>query len=303
MLNLMRNCPKEAAHLRKELLIAARHIFATDLRQKFIPSIENLFDEDLLIGKGVTLDSIRPLAYSTLADLAHHVRQNLSLDVLIKAVNLFSKNVHDETLAVGIQTMSCKLLLNLVDCLRHHSEIDPQRSRAILLKLLKVFVKRFETIATTQLPLILQKCKGQSNSGATASSTSNVPMPLSNISDLNNDLILNEQARSTATGSQWVNSINVAEFRSLVKTLVGGVKTITWGFFNSKISDTMPTNHEKIFGPEILCVYIELVQYAMEALDIYTINVNPIQQRTSGLISRSKEEKEVLEHFSGIVSE
>jgi len=37
MLNLMRNCPKEAAHLRKELLIAARHIFATDLRQsKFL---------------------------------------------------------------------------------------------------------------------------------------------------------------------------------------------------------------------------------------------------------------------------
>ncbi|XP_070069940.1 transcription-associated protein 1 isoform X13 [Drosophila takahashii] len=158
MLNLMRNCPKEAAHLRKELLIAARHIFATDLRQKFIPSIDKLFDEDLLIGKGVTLESIRPLAYSTLADLAHHVRQSLSLDVLIKAVNLFSKNVHDETLAVGIQTMSCKLLLNLVDCLRQHSEIEPQRSRAILSKLLKVFVKKFETIATVQLPLIIQKC-------------------------------------------------------------------------------------------------------------------------------------------------
>ncbi|XP_026839332.1 transcription-associated protein 1 isoform X3 [Drosophila erecta] len=157
MLNLMRNCPKEAAHLRKELLIAARHIFATDLRQKFIPSIEQLFDEDLLIGKGVTLDSIRPLAYSTLADLAHHVRQSLSIDVLIKAVNLFSKNVHDESLAVGIQTMSCKLLLNLVDCLRHHSEIEPQRSKALLSKLLKVFVQKFETIAKIQLPLIIQK--------------------------------------------------------------------------------------------------------------------------------------------------
>lgn len=33
MLTLMQNCPKEAAHLRKELLIAARHIFATELRQ------------------------------------------------------------------------------------------------------------------------------------------------------------------------------------------------------------------------------------------------------------------------------
>ena len=56
-----------------------------------------------LIGKGVTLDSIRPLAYSTLADLAHHVRQNLSLEVVEKAANLFSKNVHDESLATGIQ--------------------------------------------------------------------------------------------------------------------------------------------------------------------------------------------------------
>jgi len=33
ILTLLQNCPKEAAHLRKELLIAARHIFATDLRQ------------------------------------------------------------------------------------------------------------------------------------------------------------------------------------------------------------------------------------------------------------------------------
>ncbi|XP_037728552.1 transcription-associated protein 1 isoform X4 [Drosophila subpulchrella] len=302
MLNLMKNCPKEAAHLRKELLIAARHIFATDLRQKFIPSIEKLLDDDLLIGKGVTLESIRPLAYSTLADLAHHVRQSLSLDVLTKAVNLFSKNVHDETLAVGIQTMSCKLLLNLVDCLRQHSEIEPQRSRAILTKLLKVFVKKFETIAKVQLPLIIQKCKGQPNSGVSINSSGNVSLSLINVPDLKDDQISNEQAKASASGLQWVNSVNVAEFRSLVKTLVGGVKTITWGFFNSKfqVSDTILANHEKIFGPEILCSYIELVYYAMEALDIYTINVNPNQQRTSGLISRSKEEKEVLEHFSGI---
>ncbi|XP_043949741.1 transcription-associated protein 1 isoform X4 [Drosophila biarmipes] len=302
MLNLMRNCPKEAAHLRKELLIAARHIFATDLRQKFIPSIEQLFDDDLLIGKGVTLESIRPLAYSTLADLAHHVRQSLSLDVLIKAVNLFSKNVHDETLAVGIQTMSCKLLLNLVDCLRQHSEIEPHRSRTILTKLLKVFVKKFETIAKVQLPLIIQKCKGQPNSGVSINSNGNVSLSLITVPDPKDDQISNEQSKTSASGLQWVNSVNVAEFRSLVKTLVGGVKTITWGFFNSKfqVSDTILANHEKIFGPEILCCYIELVHYAMEALDIYTINVNPNQQRTSGLISRSKEEKEVLEHFSGI---
>ena len=32
MLGLFANCPSEVAHLRKELLIAARHILATDLR-------------------------------------------------------------------------------------------------------------------------------------------------------------------------------------------------------------------------------------------------------------------------------
>ena len=64
----------------------------------------------------------RPLAYSTLADLVHHVRHSLSLNDLSLAVTLFSKNVHDETLPSSIQTMSCKLLLNLVECIRSKSE-------------------------------------------------------------------------------------------------------------------------------------------------------------------------------------
>ena len=35
----------------------------------------------------------RPLAYSTLADLVHHVRQNLPLTDLSLAVQLFAKNI------------------------------------------------------------------------------------------------------------------------------------------------------------------------------------------------------------------
>ncbi|KAH8009852.1 hypothetical protein HPB51_020200 [Rhipicephalus microplus] len=61
----------------------------------------------------------RPLAYSTLADLVHHVRQHLPLNNLSSAVAVFSRNVHDESLPASIQTMSCKLLLNLVECYPH----------------------------------------------------------------------------------------------------------------------------------------------------------------------------------------
>lgn len=34
MLQLLTNCPSETAHLRKELLIAAKHILTTDLRSR-----------------------------------------------------------------------------------------------------------------------------------------------------------------------------------------------------------------------------------------------------------------------------
>jgi transformation/transcription domain-associated protein len=57
MLSLLTICPHEVAHLRKELLIAARHILATDLRVKFVPYMEKLFDENILLGNIFTLTS------------------------------------------------------------------------------------------------------------------------------------------------------------------------------------------------------------------------------------------------------
>lgn len=80
----------------------------------------------------------RPLAYSTLADLVHHVRQNLPLTDLSLAVQLFAKNIDDESLPSNIQTMSCKLLLNLVDCIRSKSEQENGNGRDILMRMLEV---------------------------------------------------------------------------------------------------------------------------------------------------------------------
>lgn len=82
--------------------------------------------------------SPRPLAYSTLADLVHHVRQNLPLTDLSLAVQLFAKNIDDESLPSNIQTMSCKLLLNLVDCIRSKSEQENGNGRDILMRMLEV---------------------------------------------------------------------------------------------------------------------------------------------------------------------
>lgn len=47
MLQLLSNCPAETAHLRKELLIAAKHILTTDLRSRMY--LTNFFRMNLKI--------------------------------------------------------------------------------------------------------------------------------------------------------------------------------------------------------------------------------------------------------------
>ncbi|GFS16657.1 transformation/transcription domain-associated protein-like [Elysia marginata] len=178
LLGLMTLCPPEVAHLRKDLLISARYILTTDFKNRFVPVIEKLFDDNILIGSGwTTHESLRPLAYSTLADLVHHVRNNLSLSDLSLAVNLFSKTVHDDSLPSTIQTMSCKLLLSLVDCIRTKSDQESGNGRELLLRISEVFVIKFKTIAKVQLPLLLSKCKPTNDPAKMAETKAATPPP------------------------------------------------------------------------------------------------------------------------------
>ncbi|XP_047464622.1 transformation/transcription domain-associated protein isoform X4 [Mugil cephalus] len=317
MLQLLSNCPSETAHLRKELLIAAKHILTTDLRSQFIPCMDKLFDESILIGSGYTArETLRPLAYSTLADLVHHVRQNLPLTDLSLAVQLFAKNIDDESLPSNIQTMSCKLLLNLVDCIRSKSEQENGNGRDILMRMLEVFVLKFHTIARYQLVSIFKKCKPQSEMGVvdpgalpavpatpTPSTTPAIPPPAPPTPVA--------AAPPTATTpfdrpgeKEDKQTFQVSDCRSLVKTLVCGVKTITWGITSCKAPGEAQFIPNKQLQPKETQIYIKLVKYAMQALDIYQVQVANNQQTYIRVANcqtvRMKEEKEVLEHFAGV---
>ncbi|XP_044261128.1 transcription-associated protein 1 [Tribolium madens] len=310
MLGLLMLCPMEVAHLRRELLIAARHILATDLRNRFVPHMEKLFDEDVLLGRGwTTHESLRPLAYSTLADLVHHVRQQLPLSDLTRAVHLFSKNVHDDTLATTIQTMSCKLLLNLVDCIRLRSDSENStEGRELLMRMLEVFVVKFKTIAKIQLPILTAKSKQQNNkSQVEVKSEEGVQNPAEVLENaLATTQSRNEQKEEKSKfGFPQNNNYNVADYHSLVKTLVCGVKTITWGCSACKSSSSHSSVATKHFQPHETLVFVRLVKWALKALDIYTLYPGPQvtgPQRINQQNERNKEEKVVLEHFSGVFS-
>lgn len=58
MLQLLSNCPPETAHLRKELLIAAKHILTTDLRSRKFPSPYAMLHRDALLRCAQTFSTV-----------------------------------------------------------------------------------------------------------------------------------------------------------------------------------------------------------------------------------------------------
>uniref|UniRef100_A0AAR5Q8F1 FAT domain-containing protein n=1 Tax=Dendroctonus ponderosae TaxID=77166 RepID=A0AAR5Q8F1_DENPD len=298
MLELLSLCPMEVSHLRRELLIAARHILATDLRTKFVPYIERLFDEDVLLGRGwTTHESLRPLAYSTLADLVHHVRQFLPMDDLTRAVHLFGKNVHDESLVTTIHTMSCKLLLNLVEWIRHKSEAENRYNdgRDLLMRMLEIFVLKFKTISKIHLPILVSRSDQKKLESESKTDSTDI---LESLNTIQSDAGLVK----SRFGSQQntTNTYSVAEYRSLVKTLVCGVKTITWVCCSRKTPTGQTMAEARLFQPHETLIFVRLVRWALKALDVYTLNIGHVSKVVMNM--KAKEEKEVLEHFSGVFS-
>lgn len=302
MLSLLSLCPMEVAHLRKELLVAARHILATDLRIKFVPHMERLFDEELLLGHGwTTHESLRPLAYSTLADLVHHVRKHLPLSDLERAVNVFSKNVHDQSLPASIQTMSCKLLLNLVESIIMRSEADNcLQGRELLMKMFEVFVQKFKTISKLQIPLLVNKVKQYPSNEPGANKVTGTEEELKFEDGTEKEASTKPKFGSPSHQNQ---NFSVQDYKQLVKTLVCGTKTITWALCHRKSGEVA---HSKPLQPKETLVFIRLVKWGLQALDIYTITpmaqIQPGQKTVQAQTVRSKEEKDVLEHFSGVFS-
>ncbi|KAG9241802.1 hypothetical protein BJ878DRAFT_544879 [Calycina marina] len=118
VVRLLKDCPREKSAARKELLVAIRHIINFNFRKIFLKKIDELLDERTLIGDGLTVhEGMRPLAYSMLADLIHHVRDALEPAQIRKTVEVYTRNLQDNYPGTSFQTMSAKLLLNMAECI------------------------------------------------------------------------------------------------------------------------------------------------------------------------------------------
>ncbi|CAH8874323.1 unnamed protein product [Trichobilharzia szidati] len=197
MMNLLANCPPSVTNMRKEFFIAARHILsAQEIRPKFLQVLDDLMDEEILIGQGYTIrDSLRPLAYSTLADLTHHIRSHLSISKIARAIDVYGRNMHDNTLPFSIQQMSIRLILNLVECIKHRV-VSPTSNnqgastannnsgedalfigteRRLLLQALRLCVLKVKAVADHCIPALESTCVPETSEDATSSPAKHRP--------------------------------------------------------------------------------------------------------------------------------
>ncbi|TMW68827.1 hypothetical protein Poli38472_006295 [Pythium oligandrum] len=246
---LLTVCPKDAFVLRKDIFVAARHIISTEFRRGFYSQLEVLMDDDVLIGKGrSSYHQIRPLAYSTLADMIHHVRDVLTLAQVSRIVDFYGKRIHDPTLPISIQTTSIRLLLNLVDISAKNDDTDGWKGRNILARILLIISSKFgTTLASLPTALALSlRARSSSSTSATDRSTGDLldggamdkirqsnllPKEVSEKTDYDKKLeqLLQPSFRLHRSPDSFVeDEPSIRDVKSLLRTMILGVRAVIW---------------------------------------------------------------------------
>ncbi|KAJ7953120.1 Transformation/transcription domain-associated protein [Quillaja saponaria] len=218
IVNLLVTC-SDSVSIRKELLVALKHVLGTDFKRGLFPLIDTLLEERVLVGTGrACFETLRPLAYSLLAEIVHHVRADLSLSQLSRIIYLFSSNMHDASLSLSIHTTCARLMLNLVEPI-FEKGVDQQsmdEARVLLGRILDAFVGKFSTFKRT-IPQLLEEGE-EGKDRLTLRSKLELPV----------QAVLNLQVPVE-------HSKEVNDCKHLIKTLVMGMKTIIWSITHAHL--------------------------------------------------------------------
>lgn len=313
VVRLLKDCPREKSGARKELLVAIRHIINFNFRKIFVSKIDELLDERTLIGDGLTVyETMRPLAYSMLADLIHHVRDALEPQQIRKTVEVYTKNLQDSFPGTSFQTMSAKLLLNMAECIsKMPSKVD---ARHYLIMILNAIGDKFAAM-NRQYPnaVKLSKLYAQQSIDAT---------PDNYLADKDNPPDWDEIDIFTAMPIKPSNPRDrgldpVADNKFLFKNLMNGLKNTFYQLKACNVGtpidpNNAPAHWQEVsygFSAEEVQVIIKLFREGAYVFRYYEIEKPPTETPYTSpvefmanhyMISSSKEEKDLLETFATV---
>jgi len=316
VVRLLKDCPREKSGARKELLVAIRHIINFNFRKIFLKKIDELLDERTLIGDGLTVyETMRPLAYSMLADLIHHLRDSLSREQIRRTVEVYTKNLHDTFPGTSFQTMSAKLLLNMAECI---AKLEPkQDARYFLIMILNAIGDKFAAM-NRQYENARKLSRQYSQPSIDA-------VPEDHMADKDQRPDWDEIDIFNATPIKTSNPRDrsadpIADNKFLFKNLLHGLKNLFYQLRVCNPSDikekidvaNAPANwHEVSFGynAEEVEVLIKLFREGAQVFRYYDPEKpsSETQQLSPGdllanqhMMSSGKEEKELLETFATV---
>ncbi|KAH8889951.1 hypothetical protein GQ53DRAFT_868298 [Thozetella sp. PMI_491] len=141
-IRLLKDCPGERPGTRRELINTIRSIIHYN---SFLPNLHDLLDERVLVGDGLTTyETLRPLAYSMLADLIQHVHEDLQPNDAHKAVSVYRKNLLDSLPGTSFQSMSLNALLNMAEPIT--KKFDKVLARRFLITILNAMADKLAAI-------------------------------------------------------------------------------------------------------------------------------------------------------------
>ncbi|KAK6079371.1 histone acetylase complex subunit (FAT domain-containing protein) [Seiridium cupressi] len=313
VVRLLQDCPREKSAARKELLVAIRHIINFNFRKIFLPKIDELLEEKTLIGDGLTVyDTMRPLAYSMLADLIHHVREALSPEQIRKTVEVYTRNLQDNFPGTSFQTMSAKLLLNMAECIaKMQNKVD---ARHYLLTILNAIGDKFAAM-NRQYPNAVKLSKLYAQQAADQ-------VPDTYLADKEYPPEWDETDIFTAMPIKTSNPRDrgadpVVDNKFLFKNLMNGLKNTFYQLkaCNAAISidpNNAPAHWQEVsygFSAEEVKVIVKLFREGAYVFRYYEIE-KPASESTYAstveymanfyMVSSSKEEKDLLETFATV---
>ncbi|KAI9712347.1 MAG: hypothetical protein M1820_001560 [Bogoriella megaspora] len=312
IVRLLKDCPKEKSAARKELLVAIRHIINFNFRKIFLVRLDDLLDERTLIGDGLTVyESLRPLAYSMLADLIHHVRESLSKEQIRRTIEVYTKNLHDDYPGTSFQTMSAKLLLNMAECI---AKLDNKEDgRHFLIMILNAIGDKFAAMNRQYQNAIKMQAQYAYQS---IEATPEDFMAEKNEPDWDGIDIFSATPIKTWNPRDR-ESDPVSNNRFLFKNLLHGLKSL---FYQLRICNppssieaaNAPANwHEVSYGynAEEVEVFIKLLREGAHVFRYYSLEPSPTEFNATSpvellanhhMVSSGKEEKDLLESFGTV---
>ncbi|TKX26698.1 transcription-associated protein [Elsinoe australis] len=314
VIRLLQDCPREKSATRKELLVAIRHIINFNFRTIFLPKLDELMDERTLIGDGLTVyENSRFLAYTMLADLVHHVRDQLTPTQIRKTIVVYTKNLHDDCHGANFQTMSAKLLFNMAECMAKVE--DKQDARHFLIMVLDAVAEKCASM-NRDFKNAVKVSAGKDTSSVDAT-------PENYFADRGDPPDWDDVDIFSATPIKTTNTRNhdpVTDNKAIFKNMVHGLKTIFFSLRTTnpnEVRETMdstnvPSNWHEIsygFSAEEVRVLVKLFHEGAQMFRYFSpdkpiddaLNTTPVEVLANQLMmSGGKEEKDLLEAFAGV---